>query len=403
VKCPRAAIVAIAALASCSHSPSVAPSATVSSTVIVVSFDALGDRFLDRDSLPNFHRMMAEGVRAPFRPEFPSKTFPNHYSMATGLTPGQHGIVVNQFYDATRGAMFLRTSATDGSWFGGEAIWVTAERAGVHSAAYFWTGSEAEIGGVRPRYWHLFDATVPDSAKIVEVMHWLRLPTAERPRLIMMYSPVVDVPGHRTGPDSPETREGVRAADRTIGILRDSLAALRSLAIDLIVVSDHGLISVPREHDIDMDSLLPAHGALVDNEHATLSIWADPKGPRIDLDSLAAFYRRTIPHMRLYRPGEFPAQWETEQNPRFGDLFLLADPGYEFVSTTPRSLYTIGEHGYDPSIPDMMGIFVAAGPDFRRGVRLPARENRTLHGLLIQLLDLKDPTGAATLDFGLRR
>jgi predicted AlkP superfamily pyrophosphatase or phosphodiesterase len=403
VKCPRAAIVAIAALASCSHSPSVAPSATVSSTVIVVSFDALGDRFLDRDSLPNFHRMMAEGVRAPFRPEFPSKTFPNHYSMATGLTPGQHGIVVNQFYDATRGAMFLRTSATDGSWFGGEAIWVTAERAGVHSAAYFWTGSEAEIGGVRPRYWHLFDATVPDSAKIVEVMHWLRLPTAERPRLIMMYSPVVDVPGHRTGPDSPETREGVRAADRTIGILRDSLAALRSLAIDLIVVSDHGLISVPREHDIDMDSLLPAHGALVDNEHATLSIWADPKGPRIDLDSLAAFYRRTIPHMRLYRTGEFPAQWETEQNPRFGDLFLLADPGYEFVSTTPRSLYTIGEHGYDPSIPDMMGIFVAAGPDFRRGVRLPARENRTLHGLLIQLLDLKDPTGAAMLDFGLRR
>jgi predicted AlkP superfamily pyrophosphatase or phosphodiesterase len=403
VKCPRAAIVAIAALASCSHSPSVAPSATVSSTVIVVSFDALGDRFLDRDSLPNFHRMMAEGVRAPFRPEFPSKTFPNHYSMATGLTPGQHGIVVNQFYDATRGAMFLRTSATDGSWFGGEPIWVTAERAGVHSAAYFWTGSEAEIGGVRPRYWHLFDATVPDSAKIVEVMHWLRLPTAERPRLIMMYSPVVDVPGHRTGPDSPETRAGVRAADRTIGILRDSLAALRSLAIDLIVVSDHGLISVPREHDIDMDSLLPAHGALVDNEHATLSIWADPKGPRIDLDSLAAFYRRTIPHMRLYRPGEFPAQWETEQNPRFGDLFLLADPGYEFVSTTPRSLYTIGEHGYDPSIPDMMGIFVAAGPDFRRGVRLPARENRTLHGLLIQLLDLKDPTGAATLDFGLQR
>jgi predicted AlkP superfamily pyrophosphatase or phosphodiesterase len=403
VKCPRAAIVALAALASCSHSPSVAPSAAVPSTVIVVSFDALGDRFLDRDSLPNFHRMMAQGVRAPFRPEFPSKTFPNHYSMATGLTPGQHGIAVNQFYDATRGAMFLRTSATDGSWFGGEPIWVTAERAGVHSAAYFWTGSEAEIGGVRPRYWHLFDATVPDSAKIVEVMHWLRLPVAERPRLIMIYSPVVDVPGHRTGPDSPETRAGVRAADRTIGILRDSLAALRSLAIDLIVVSDHGLISVPREHDIDMDHLLPAHGALVDNEHATLSIWADPKGPRLDLDSLAAFYRRTIPHMRLYRPGEFPAQWETEQNPRFGDLFLLADPGYEFVSTTPRSLYTIGEHGYDPSIPDMMGIFVAAGPDFRGGVRLPARENRTLHGLLIQLLHLKDPTGAAILDFGLRR
>ena len=399
----RLAATLSAALTACSHPQSRSQPATTPSTVVVVSFDALGDRFLDRDSLPNFHRLMADGVRAPFRPEFPSKTFPNHYSMATGLTPGQHGIVVNQFYDAKRNAMFLRTSATDGSWFGGEPIWATAERAGIHSAAFFWTGSEAEIGGVRPRYWHLFDAMVPDSTKIVEVMRWLRLPAAERPRLIMMYSPVVDVPGHRTGPDSPETRAGVRAADRTVGVLRDSLAALASLDIDLIIVSDHGLIGVPREHDIDMDSLLPARGAFVDNEHATLSIWADPKGPRVNLDSLAEFYRRAIPHMRLYRPGGFPAEWETEQNPRFGDLFLLADPGYEFVSTTPRSLYTVGEHGYDPKIPEMMGIFVAAGPDFRLGVRLAPRENRTLHGLLIHLLHLADPIGAPMPDFGLRR
>ncbi|MEP6491439.1 MAG: nucleotide pyrophosphatase/phosphodiesterase family protein [bacterium] len=369
----------------------------------MISFDALGDRFLDRDSLPNFHRLMAEGVRAPFRPEFPSKTFPNHYSMATGLTPGQHGIVINQFYDPKRRATFLRTSATDGSWFGGEPIWVTANHAGIRSAAYFWTGSEAEIGGVRPTYWHLFDATVPDSTKLGEVMRWLRLPVSERPRLVMLYSPVVDVPGHRTGPDSPETRAGVRAADQTIGVLRDSLARLTSLAIDLIIVSDHGLISVPREHDIDMDSLLPAHGALVDNEHATLSIWADPAGPRLDLDSLAAFYRRAIPHMHLYRPGEFLGRWQTEQNPRFGDLFLLADPGYEFVSTTPRSLYTLGEHGFDPAVPEMMGTFLAAGPDFRPGEHLAARENRTLHTLLTHLLHLNDPTGALMPEFGLRR
>lgn len=402
----RAAIVALAAAlpAACSPPQHTSPPAAASvPTVVVVSFDALGDRFLDRDSLPNFHRLMAEGVRAPFRPEFPSKTFPNHYSMATGLAPGQHGIALNQFYDPRRGAMFLHASATDGSWFGGEPIWVTAERAGIHSAAYFWMGTEAEIGGVRPRYWHLFDATVPDSVKILEVMHWLRLPIAERPRLIMMYSPVVDVPGHRTGPDSPETKAGVRAADRTVGILRDSLAALAPMAIDLIIVSDHGLINVAREHDIDMDGLLPPHGVLVDNEHATLSIWSDPAGPRLNLDSLAAFYRRTIPHMRLYRPGEFPVQWQTEQNPRFGDLFLLADPGYEFVSTTPRSLYTIGEHGYDPGVPEMVGIFLAAGPDFRRGERLGARENRTLHSLLVHLLRLKNPLSETIPEFGVRR
>src|SRR5262249_52312911 len=128
-----------------------------SQTTVVVSFDALGDRFLDRDTLPNFRRLIAEGVRAPFRPQFPSKTFPSHYSMARGVTRGEHGIVVNSFFDPALGAMFLRSSASEGKWFGGEPIWVTAERAGIRTAAYFWTGSEAEIKGVRPSIWRPFD------------------------------------------------------------------------------------------------------------------------------------------------------------------------------------------------------------------------------------------------------
>ena len=372
-------------------------------TVIVVSFDALGDRFLDRDTLPNFARLAAEGVRAPFRPEFPSKTFPNHYSMATGLTPGQHGITINQFFDPIRGEWFRRTSANDGSFFKGEPIWVTAEKANLRTAAYFWTGSEAEIGGRRPTFWFPFDATVPDSIKVGQIVRWLRLPDAERPHLIMMYSGVVDVPGHRYGPDAPEAFAGVRAADRTLGALRDSLAQFASLGIDLIVVSDHGLVSVPREHDIDMDSLLPPRGALVDDEHATLSIWADPAAPGLNLDSLAAVYRRAIPHTRVFRPGEFPAEWETEQNRRLGDLFLLADPGYEFVGTNPRAIYTLGEHGYEPKTPEMMEVFLAAGPDFRKGVRLDARENRTLHDLLVRLLHLSAARTTTVSEFGLNR
>ena len=346
--------------------------------------------------------MMSEGVRAPFRPEFPSKTFPNHYSMATGLTPGQHGITINQFFDPVRGEWFRRTSASDGSFFKGEPIWVTAERAGIRTAAYFWTGSEAEIGGQRPTYWYPFDATVPDSIKTRQIVQWLRLPDAQRPRLIMIYSGVVDVPGHRYGPDAPETFAAVRAADRTLGALRDALKQFSSLGIDLIVVSDHGLVAVPREHDIDMDSLLPARGALVDDEHATFSIWADPANPGLNLDSLAAVYRRVVPHARVLRPGQFPAEWQTEQNRRFGDLFLLADPGWEFVTTNPRAVYTLGEHGYDPNTPEMTGIFLAAGPDFRSGVRLDARENRTLHDLLVRLLRLNAAPTTPVIDFGLR-
>jgi predicted AlkP superfamily pyrophosphatase or phosphodiesterase len=346
--------------------------------------------------------MMAEGVRAPFRPEFPSKTFPNHYSMATGLTPGQHGITINQFFDPVRGEWFRRTSANDGSFFGGEPIWVSAERAGIRTAAYFWTGSEAEIKGTRPSYWYPFDATVPDSMKIQQITRWLRLPEGERPRLILMYSGVVDVPSHRYGPDSPQAHAGLRAADRVLSTLQDSLKPFATLSVDLIVVSDHGMVFVPREHDIDMDSLLPKRGVLVDDEHATLSVWADPANPGIDLDSLTAVYRRTVPHSRIFRPGEFPPEWKTEQNRRFGDIFLLADAGYEFVTTNPPAVYTLGEHGYDPSTPEMTGIFLATGPDFKAGVRLSSRENRTLHDLLARLLHLSVPLTTSEKDFGLK-
>ncbi|MGH7623383.1 MAG: ectonucleotide pyrophosphatase/phosphodiesterase, partial [Gemmatimonadaceae bacterium] len=243
-----------AGAAGCVARPAQPTTATRSPTVVVVSFDALGDAFLDRDSLPAFHAMMRDGVRAPFRPEFPSKTFPNHYSMATGLAPGDHGIVLNQFFDPKRGAWFRHASQSDGSWFGGEPIWASAEHAGLRTAAYFWMGSEAEIDGVRPTFWKPFDATVSDDAKLNEMMRWLRLPEARRPRLIMMYSPVIDVPGHRYGPTAPQAYAGVRAADAFLGRLRDSLAVAAPHS-DLIVVSDHGLIAVPREHDIDMDSL----------------------------------------------------------------------------------------------------------------------------------------------------
>ncbi len=404
------ATVAALALGACSHAITTTSSQSQTSTraeelptVVVISFDAFADRFLDRDSLPHFHRLIADGVRAPLQPEFPSKTFGNHYSMATGLTPGEHGIVTNQFYDPALGKWFLHASQNDGSWFGGEPIWTTAERAGLRTAVYFWMGSEAEIAGKRPTYWFPFDAKVPDSKKIAATMEWLRLPEKERPHLIMMYSPVVDVPGHSFGPDAPETKAGTAAADRTLADLTDSLAKL-PLRIDVIVVSDHGLSAIPRDHVIEMDNLLPKSGVIFDNEHATFSIWADPAHPGINLDSLATSYRERFgSHVRVFSHGTFPPVWRTQQNPRFGDIFMLPEPGWEFVTQSPRVAYTAGEHGYDPRDPSMMGIFVAWGPDFQRGVRLPVRENRTLHDLLVRLLRLDAPMPASKgVDFGLR-
>jgi len=217
----------------------------------------------------------------------------------------------------------------------------------------------------------------------------------------MMYSAVVDSVGHKFGPDAPQTLAAVRLADHNLGALRDTLAQFAALGIDLIIVSDHGLIYVPRDHHIAMDGLVPANGALIDDEHATFAIWQDPAGPKINMDSLATSYRKSIPHIRVFQHGGFPVNWLTAQNPRFGDIFLLADPGYEFVAND-SSASTLGEHGYDPATPDMMGTFLAEGPDFRRGVTLDARENRSLHDLLATLLHLDTPRTTAVSNFGLK-
>ncbi|HEY4217066.1 MAG TPA: ectonucleotide pyrophosphatase/phosphodiesterase [Gemmatimonadaceae bacterium] len=397
------ALVAAALLAGvgCSRTRPSAPAPAEQPTVVVLSFDALANRFLDRDSLPAFHRLMADGVRAPAQPEFPSKTFGNHYAMATGLTPGHNGIVLNQFFDPARKEWFHKTSSGDGSFFNGEPIWVSAEKAGLRTANYFWFGGEAEIDGVRPTYWYPYNTTTTDVEKFGQLAKWFRLPAAQRPRLIMLYSAVVDSVGHKFGPDAPETAAAVRRADVALAALRDTLAQFKSLGVDLIIVSDHGLSYVPHDHDIPMDGFVPPKGALVDNEHATFALWQDPDGPVVNFDSLAVAYRKSIPHIRVFQHGQFPVQWLTDQNPRFGDIFLLADPGYEFIDK-PGAASTLGEHGYDPATPDMMGTFLAAGPDFRRGVLLDARENRSLHDLLATLLHLDTPRTTTVTNFGLK-
>src|SRR5436309_10229892 len=217
-------------------------------TVVVLSFDGFAEEYLGRERLPNFQRLTARGIHADgLIPPFPSKTFPSHYTMATGLYPGHHGIVASQFYDPVRQAWFRgNASVGDGSWFGGEPIWVTAERHGVRSATFFWPGSKAAVEGLRPTYYKVFDPKVTDSRKVDQIAAWLREPNERRPRLVMAYFGEVDNAGHYHGPQSVEVRDAIHAADRTLGRILDSIdARANDLTIELVVVSDHGMASVP--------------------------------------------------------------------------------------------------------------------------------------------------------------
>jgi len=372
-------------------------------TVVVLSFDGFAEDYLGRERLPNFQRLMVRGTHADaLIPPFPSKTFPSHYTMATGLYPGHHGIVASQFYDPVRKAWFRgNASVGDGNWFGGEPIWVTAERHGIRSATYFWPGSEAAIEGVRPTYYKIFDPKVADSAKVDQIAAWLRAPNEQRPRLVMAYFPEVDTAGHYHGPQSLEVHNALRAADQTLGRMLDSLdARAHDLTIEIVVVSDHGMAAVPKSQVVYLDDAANLDSVLVKNERATASVWSPANHARID--TVYEGLKRALMHARVYRLAALPARWHTDDNPRLGELLIVAEPGWALGSHKPPMPINPGEHGYDNADSSMRGILIAAGPRIPMNQRVPALENVIVYSLIAELLGIPPAPGIDTPSDALR-
>ncbi|MEE3196351.1 MAG: ectonucleotide pyrophosphatase/phosphodiesterase, partial [Candidatus Neomarinimicrobiota bacterium] len=172
--------------------------------VLLVSMDGFRSDYLEIADTPNFDKMSKNGVKAEgLKPVFISKTFPNHYSIATGMYAESHGLIANSFFASDINKYYSirdRESVENGDFYGGEPIWVTAERQGMNTASYFWVGTEASIAGVHPSIWKRYDQKVPFDDRIDSVMTWFSLPMSNRPRLVMLYFHEPDWTGHKYGP-----------------------------------------------------------------------------------------------------------------------------------------------------------------------------------------------------------
>ena len=237
---------------------------------ILISIDGFRTDYLDRGITPNLSALAARGASAPMKPSFPTKTFPNHYTLVTGLRPDNHGIVSNNMIDPRRPAVRFSLGdarqALDPFWWDeAEPLWVTAERAGIRTATMFWPGSEVAIRTIRPSDWNRFDQNIDERQRVETVLDWMRRPAEIRPRFVAMYFDRIDTDGHHFGPDSAELNTAVAEVDSQIGYLIDGLAALGQQA-DIIVVSDHGMRAVDAARTIDLDALLaPESYLLVDS------------------------------------------------------------------------------------------------------------------------------------------
>ena len=392
----RIAVLALLALlAGCATPP---PPASSSPTVVVVSIDGLPASVVGSGRMPTLDAIATTGTRADWlTPSYPTLTFPNHYTLATGLRPDHHGIVHNNMRDAQLGRFVSKeASARDGRWWGGEPIWTTLQRQGGIAATMFWPGSEVAIGGQRPRYWLPFNGTMPVDARVDQVLAWLDLPRARRPRLLTLYLEQYDVASHAAGMHSAEALQALATIDAGLARLR---AGLQARGLDatttLIVLSDHGMADVRGEDIRYLDDLVPADAFDAEYGGQVMGLRARP-GREAEVEA-AVLGRHD--HYACWRKGETPPQWQFGRNPRIPPIVCQADDGWRvWLHRWPAQPALKGEHGFAPEDPGMRAVFVATGPGFRPRTRLPAFDNVDVYPLLAHLLRIRPAPNDGRLD-----
>ena len=358
--------------------------------LILISFDGWRWDYIDRLPAPNLKALAARGIRAKsLIPSFPVLTFPNHYTIVTGLYPEHHGIVSNVMRDANMPERFTMSAETakDTRWWGGEPLWVTAIRQGRRAATMFWPGTEAVIGGMRPTYWKGYNENYPSAGRVTQALAWMALPAAERPSFVSLYFEEVDTAGHDFGPASPELAAAATHLDAALGQL---VAGVHRLGLDdrtsIVVVSDHGMTPASYSRVVYLDAFIDMSTVDVLEWDSTLQL--NPRDG--DVDGLYRKLHGRHPRLAIYKRQDVPSRLHFRASPRIPAIIGVPDVGWTVSSgerLMERELH-VGAHGYEPATPDMGALFVAAGPPLRGGLVVAPFENVDVYELLCRILKI---------------
>ena len=360
--------------------------------VVLVSLDAFRWDYPSLYETPNLDMIAREGVSAEsLVPSYPTKTFPNHYAIATGLYPDHNGLIDNTFYAPDLDKVYRmgdREMVENGDFYFGEPVWVTAHRNGLVTASMFWVGSEAPVQGIQPDHWSRYDGSIPYEARIDSVINWLSLPEGERPRFITLYFDEPDGISHDFGPVSHETDSVVQYLDVIIGDLKTRIENLPvHRRVNLIVLSDHGMGEIDNERTVNLWEVLPTE--YIEKYYGGNPVYQVDAVDQY-IDSVLAIIDRT-PGVKGWRKEDLPLHYHYGTSPRIPEIIVEADSSWSIV-WVPREGYTMrgkGAHGYDPSNRDMHSIFYAVGPSFREGYLSPSFNNVDLYNIICKVLGIE--------------
>lgn len=360
--------------------------------VILISFDGFRWDYPQRGLSPNLELMKNKGVSAlSFKPCFPSKTFPNHLSMITGLYPSHHGIINNYIRDTFTDEVYKISdtiSVRDPKWYRGEAFWETAKRQGLITASYFWPGSELTADYRRPNYYKNYEHTKPYPDRINGVIEWLKLPYSERPHFVTMYFDATDSYGHKYGTESTQIDSAIQILDNQLGNLFEKLKEINLFdSTNIIVVSDHGMTEINSERIINIDELLDGTDFKVDNSGVILFFDREEN----NLSEIFSKLKSGKNHFELYYKEDIPKYYHYSDSYLVGDLVGIAETGWTFRDNKKKSddkYFKGGNHGYDNNNTEMHGIFYAMGPSFKENYKTGTVENIDVYPLLCKIFNL---------------
>lgn len=359
-------------------------------TTVILSLDGFRWDYPVKTYTPELNRIAASGVKAvSLIPSFPSKTFPNHYSIATGLVPDHHGLVNNAFYDTLLKKPYSignKDARFNPEFYGGEPIWVTAEKQGVSTASFYWVGSDVAVMGMHPGYWKTYNEHVPFISRIDTILKWLSMPDEIKPKLIMAYYHEPDGVGHDFGPDDPRTFSMVHELDSLTGILFNGIRQLPDGdSINFIVVSDHGMGSITSLKNTALRDYIPESWPIrIEGGNPNFNIYAS--GYWVDSAYNAL---KNASGIKVWKPSEVPESLNYGTNPRVGNIIVVADSAWSVTLNHPKKDFSGGTHGYDIHNTDIHAIFYANGPDFKQGYVQPSFQNIHIYALLAHLLGIK--------------
>lgn len=377
-------------------------------TVILISLDGFRWDYTEKYDAPAISRIAKEGVRAKWMiPSFPTKTSPNHYTTVTGLYPSDHGLVENNVFDfGTVFTMSKREEVENPRWWGGEPIWVTAEKQGRRAASFFWVGSEAKIDGIQPTAWKRYDGKIPNEERVDTVLSWLDKPRSERPTMITLYFSDTDDAGHAAGPDSAEVRDAVKKVDRDIARLVEGLKKRKiDQKVNIILTSDHGMAAVDQRNAVIMDDHFDTTDkTLADPVITTGEIWQIFPRPNREDEIMQKL--NAVKNATCWRKSDIPERFNYKHGKRVAPIVCIADIGWSMTTRERQAALekrpdfpkVRGAHGFDIKHQEMQAIFIARGPAFKCGKTVEPFGNIEIYNVMCRILGLKPAPNSGDLN-----